>query len=211
MTGDIGATNSRISLYQAIESPPGVSLRLLHQETFPSQKHASLLEILRVFLVRHPAQVNLACFGIPGPVQGETSVTTNLPWQVHAGKIGLGLGIRKVWLLNDLEAIAHGLLHLDDQDFAALNTTPLPGEGGNAAVIAPGSGLGEAGIYWDGERYHPFGSEGGHSGFSPSGQDQIDLLQYLLKKYSRVSWERLLSGPGIVNIYSFLRDRKSVV
>lgn len=150
----------------------------------------------------------MACFGIPGPIRGDTSVTTNLPWQVRASEIQRSFGIRKVWLLNDLEAIAHGILHLDDKDFHSLNPIPLPGEGGNLAVIAPGSGLGEAGVYWDGERYHPFGSEGGHCAFSPSTPMQIDLLQYLLRKYSRVSWERLLSGPGLVHLYSFLRDGK---
>ncbi len=208
MAGDIGATNSRISLYETSLSD-GSNLRrlkLLAHNTYPSQAHASLLEILKHFTRSLSVPPDFGCFGIPGPVKGETSVTTNLPWQVHASEIVRGIGLKKVWLLNDLEAIAHGLLRLDSQDLQVLNPTPLPGEGGNAAVIAPGSGLGEAGIYWDGERYHPFGSEGGHCNFAPADADQIEILQYLLKKYARVSWERLLSGPGIVHIYSFLRD-----
>lgn len=205
LAGDIGATNSRISLYETTPLDPN-RLNLLSHKTFASQEHASLLEILEQFTRSLSVTPDLGCFGIPGPVKGETSVTTNLPWQVHAGEIARGLGMKKVWLLNDLEAIAHGLLRLDNQDLIALNPLPLAGEGGNAAVIAPGSGLGEAGVYWDGVRYHPFGSEGGHCNFAPADADQIEILQYLLKKYSRVSWERLLSGPGIVHIYSFLRD-----
>lgn len=179
----------------------------MRAEVYASQRHASLLEILNKFVSSGPPEkIDLACFGIPGPVKGVTSVTTNLPWQILATDLEQGLDIRKVWLLNDLEAIAHGILYLDDQELTSLNMTPVPGEGGNAAVIAPGSGLGEAGIYWDGETYHPFGSEGGHCNFSPANGLQIELLQYLLKKYARVSWERLLSGPGLVHIYSFLRD-----
>lgn len=211
LAGDIGATNSRISLYEAsFLNGSNVSkldqLKLLIHKTYPSQERASLLEILQDFTRSLPKPPDFGCFGIPGPVKGETSVTTNLPWQVHAGDIARGIGLKKVWLLNDLEAIAHGLLKLDDRDLQVINPTPLPGEGGNVAVIAPGSGLGEAGIYWDGESYHPFGSEGGHCNFAPANADQIEILQYLLKKYARVSWERLLSGPGIVHIYSFLRD-----
>jgi glucokinase len=205
LAGDIGATNSRISLYEVSTSTPG-QLTLKSHNTYPSQEHASLLEILQHFTRSLGVTPDFGCFGIPGPVKGDTSVTTNLPWQVHGDEIARGIGIRKVWLLNDLEAIAHGLLRLDDRDLVILNPSPLPGEGGNAAVIAPGSGLGEAGIYWDGERYHPFGSEGGHCNFAPADADQIEILQYLLKKYARVSWERLLSGPGLVHIYSFLRD-----
>jgi glucokinase len=211
LAGDIGATNSRISLYEASflngsNIPRLDQLKLLTHSTYPSQERASLLEILQDFTRSLSKPPDFGCFGIPGPVKGETSVTTNLPWQVHAGDIARGIGLKKVWLLNDLEAIAHGLLKLDDRDLQVINPTPLPGEGGNVAVIAPGSGLGEAGIYWDGESYHPFGSEGGHCNFAPANADQIEILQYLLKKYARVSWERLLSGPGIVHIYSFLRD-----
>lgn len=201
LAGDIGATNSRISLYEGQQS----HLTKLTAEVFPSQHFESIDAVLLAFLKRQSRMPDFACLGVPGPVVNGKCLTTNLPWILEDVKIASTLGIRKAWLLNDLEAIAHGVPYLAPGELHSLTGfTVAPG--GNAAVIAPGSGLGEAILYWDGEHYHPFGSEGGHGNFAPSNELEIDLLRYLLGIFSAVSWERLLSGPGIVNLYSFLKE-----
>lgn len=202
LAGDIGATNSRISLYESRQD----ELLVLARETFPSQQFKGIHEILQKFTALHPSKrPEYACLGVPGPVVNGKCLTTNLPWVLEDSDIQSALGIRKAWLLNDLEAIAYGIPHLGTEELHSLTQfTVAPG--GNAAVIAPGSGLGQAVLYWDGERYHPFGSEGGHCNFAPADDLEIELLQYLRGIFSTVSWERLLSGPGIVHIYSFLKD-----
>jgi glucokinase len=201
LAGDIGATHSRLSIFDA----RGPKLVLLRKESFPSKEYRGIQEILARFLSGHPERPEYACLGVPGPVTGGRSVTTNLPWAVDGEEILSMPGFRKVWLLNDLEAIAHGLSALDPGDLHSMTSFSVVA-GGNRAVIAPGSGLGEAGLHWDGDRYRPFASEGGHCGFAPSDPEQIELLQYLAAMFQNVSWERVLSGPGIVHIYSFLRD-----
>src|SRR5262249_4959095 len=129
----------------------------------------------------------------------------NLPWHIDAAVLERELGISHVSLLNDLEANAHGLAELSDADFAVL-AAGAPGAIGNRAVISAGTGLGEAGLYWEGATHHPFPCEGGHADFAPTNDLQIELLQYLMTKFGHVSIERVLSGPGLYNIYQFLRD-----
>jgi len=130
--------------------------------------------------------------------------TSNLAWIIDAIQLSKAVGIETVWLMNDLQAHAYGIDDLGPTDFVAINKAD-PGVG-NAALIAAGTGLGEAGLYWDGSRRRPFPCEGGHSDFAPRNDLEIALLQYLLKKFARVSYERVLSGPGLMNIYEFLRD-----
>jgi glucokinase len=153
----------------------------------------------------HHLPVDVACFGIAGPVKDGRSETVNLAWVVDARHLAHRLHIDTVELLNDLEACAYGLAMLAAEDFVLLNPG-APGASGNAAVIAAGTGLGEAGLYWDGPRHHPFACEGGHSSFAPTDSLQMELLGFLLQEFDHVSWERVLSGPGIYNIYRFLRD-----
>jgi glucokinase len=200
LAGDIGGTHSRIALFQ-LEAG---RLRQELEKVYPSREHKGLDEILRVFLQETGASVEVACFGIAGPVlQGRVS-TPNLPWVVDVSDLRRQLGIQTVWLINDLLAHASGIGDLEAADFTNLNS--VEHSGGNAALIAAGTGLGQAGLYWDGAQHHAFPCEGGHSDFAPRNDSEIALLQYLLKKFGRVSYERVLSGPGLKNIYDFLRD-----
>jgi glucokinase len=153
----------------------------------------------------HDLPIDAACFGVAGPVRHGRSDTTNLPWDVDARELARALHIRSVGLLNDLEAHAYGIALLAPADFVTLNQG-APDASGNAAVIAAGTGLGEAGLYWDGQQYLPFAGEGGHASFAPSDPLQIELLRFLCHEFGHVSWERVLSGPGLHNIYRFLRD-----
>ena len=133
------------------------------------------------------------------------SKISNLPWVIDAREVAKQLRLNSVGLLNDLEAYAYGIDGLESKDFITLSEGAEEAEG-NRAVISAKTGLGMAGLYWDGFRHHPFACEGGHADFAPRNELQMELLAYLQKKYGRISCERILSGPGIKNIYDFLRD-----
>jgi glucokinase len=201
LAGDIGGTNSRLALF-AIEARRPC---LVTEQTYPSHTHPSLYAILDLFRADHRESVEQSCFGIPGPIHAGKSVATNLPWVVDSHELARRLGIAEVSLINDLEANAWGVHDLGPGDFEVLQTG-APDSVGNAAVIAAGTGLGQAGLFWNGKTHLPFASEGGHASFSPADDLQIDLLRHLLGRFGEVSWERVLSGPGLFNIYSFLRD-----
>jgi glucokinase len=134
--------------------------------------------------------------------------TPNLAWLVDAKSISGLLAIKSVWLINDLEAHAYSLAGLTSEDFKQLNAKAGAAKAGNAALIAPGTGLGEAGLHWNGARHLPFASEGGHADFAARTELEMELLRYLTNKFERVSYERVLSGPGLVNVYNFLRDTR---
>jgi glucokinase len=200
LAGDIGGTHTRIALFEN----GGDALTCVFEHSYPSRQYQSLDEIVGLFLHGREEKVDSACFGIAGPVHhGEVS-TPNLAWVVNAAQLARQSGIDSVWLINDLQAHASGVDDLKNDDLVALNQAE-PSEG-NAALIAAGTGLGEAGLYWDGERRHAFPCEGGHADFAPRNDVEIALLQHLLKKFGRVSYERVVSGPGLANIYDFLRD-----
>jgi len=202
LAGDIGGTHTRIALFQQ----EAARLKMLVERIYPSREHKSLDEIVSLFLSNEHVNVDRACFGVAGPVlHGEVS-TPNLAWIVSAVQLARQIGIETVWLINDLQAHASGIDDLVPEDFVALNN--IDSSTGNAALIAAGTGLGEAGLYWDGVRRWPFPCEGGHADFAPRNDVEIALLQYLLKKFGRVSCERVLSGPGLHNIYEFLRDTR---
>ncbi len=201
LAGDIGGTNTRLAFFSRAEN----LLKVEVEEVFPSREYANLDEIVARFRSHYPLELTQACFGIAGPVKHGRCEATNLPWVVDAGSLALELGLPTVGLMNDLKANAHGIAVLQPTDFATLNQGEANAEG-NMALIAAGTGLGEAGIYADANGYHPFASEGGHTDFAPSNELQIELLRYLLAKFDRVSWERVVSGPGLYNIYQFLRD-----
>jgi glucokinase len=143
--------------------------------------------------------------GVAGPVRGGRSKISNLPWIIDSRELAKQLKLNSVGLLNDLEAYAYGIDALESKDFVSLSEGAEDAEG-NRAVISARTGLGMAGLYWDGFRHHPFACEGGHADFAPRNDIEIELLVYLQKKYGRISCERILSGPGIRNIYDFLRD-----
>jgi glucokinase len=201
LAGDIGGTKTRLALFDLL----GDRLHCLAEEKYASRSCASLLEVVSAFVGKHRLRVKAACFGVAGPVRHGRAQATNLPWVVDAVELGQELGLARAGLINDLEANAHGLAALPPEDLLVLN----PGEGeavGNAAIISAGTGLGEAGLFWDGTRHLPFASEGGHTDFAPSNDLQSELLGYLRVRFGHASWERVLSGPGLVNIYEFLRD-----
>jgi len=201
LAGDVGGTKTILAVFEAGGRAPVV------EETYPSRDHASLDEILQSFLGRHRPGIEGACLGIAGPVKAGRSQATNLPWVVDAAEVGRRLGIASVSLINDLEANAWGLPALGPEDFATLQAG-APEAAGNAAVIAAGTGCGEAGLYWDGRIHRPYATEGGHTDFAPRDELEIDLLRYLLARHARVSVERLVAGPGLLNIYRFLRDTR---
>src|SRR5581483_5827446 len=202
--GDIGGTKVNLGLYDL----PGGRLHRLQEGTFPSRRYARLQDLVAEFLttVGSP-KIERACFGIAGPVRNGQVHLTNLPWEVKSADLAAELNIGAVALINDLEANGYGLAELPPADFCTLN----PGEPtatGNGAIISAGTGLGEAGLYWDGTKFHPFACEGGHTDFAPLTALDAELFDYLEDRFGRVSFERVLSGAGLYNIYQFLRDTK---
>ena len=204
LAGDVGGTKTNVALFEA----SGDDLRPVRQATFASGEHASLAEILQQFLhARSGEAVPVACIGVAGPVIEGKSHITNLGWELDEGVLAEMTGIGRVKLLNDLEATAYGMLHLRPNELASLNPKAEQRRKANIAVIAAGTGLGEAMLYWDGEHYHPIASEGGHVDFAPRTDQEIELLRYLRRELDgHVSYERVLSGPGIHNLYRFLRQ-----
>lgn len=201
LAGDIGGTSARLAYFELSKG----RLAVVAERTYHSREQPTLESAVKRFVVEQNIRVEVACFGIAGPVHDRKVVTPNLPWHVDAAVLERETGIGRVFLLNDLEANAHGLAELTDADYAVL-APGASGAIGNRAVISAGTGLGQAGLYWDGAAHHPFPCEGGHADFAPTNDLQIELLQYLMKKFGHVSIERVLSGPGLYNIYQFLRD-----
>jgi glucokinase len=201
LAGDIGGTNTRLAF---MEEHDGRFVPAI-EATFLSREHASLEAVLRKFLAANPQPISCAAFGIAGPVRRGRCDATNLPWVVDAALVARDLRLKRVGLINDLEANAWGIAVLEAKDFAVLNEGMTDPEG-NAAILSAGTGLGQAGMYWDGTLHRPFASEGGHGDFAPRNDLEIELLRYLLRQHQRVSSERVVSGPGLLNVYRFLRD-----
>lgn len=201
LAGDIGGTHTRLAIFDYGKSkvnPVSISV-------YPSRDYDSLYTIVRIFVKEQKIPIDGACFGVAGPVKHGRSETSNLAWVVDARQLANELGLKNVELLNDLEASAYGIALVEPQDFVVLNEG-VTEESGMAVLISAGTGLGEAGLYWKGDHYQPFPSEGGHADFAPRNDLETELLLYLLKQYDHVSYERALSGPGLYNIYKFLRD-----
>src|SRR5689334_16075322 len=204
LAGDIGATRTRLAAFQA----EGNKLQLVVEKTFKSQQHDGLQEIISTFVKTEGIPVHSACFGVAGPVRGGKSKISNLPWTIDSRELAAQLRLDSVGLINDLEAYAYGIDALETKDFVTLSEGLGDDAEGNRVVIAARTGLGVAGLYWDGFRHHPFPCEGGHTDFAPRNDLEVELFRYILKKHGHVSSERVLSGPGIKNIYDFLRDTK---
>jgi glucokinase len=200
LAGDVGGTNTRIAFFA-----PDELHRPQFAETFPSRDHGGLEEIVRAFVSRREIRVSVACVGVAGPVRDGRCEATNLPWIVDSRSLAKCLALDSASVINDLEANAYGLASLGPEDFVTLNAG-ADGAHGNAAVVSAGTGLGEAGVYWDGKRHHPFACEGGHTNFAPTTDLEVELLRWLQKAFGHVSWERVVSGPGLLNLYRFLRD-----
>lgn len=200
LAGDIGGTKTLLALF----SLDSKDLKPIFQKHYSNVHYTSLHEIIVEFLEENGIKPRLACFGIAGPIENGVCNATNLPWVIDSQKIKAQFKFDKVLLINDLEANAIGIEALTVKDLHVLRkgvTKPLF----NKALISAGTGLGQAMIFYDGKNYIPSASEGGHTDFAPQTEDEFQLLQYLQKKYSgHVSYERLLSGMGLVNIYRFL-------
>jgi glucokinase len=201
LAGDIGGTNARLAYFQ----PQNGHLSLVSERTFPSREHSEFGEIVTQFVDDSGTRPDAACFGIAGPVRNGRVETSNLPWVIEQSLLAKQIHLPATLLINDLEASAWGIGALAPGDLVPLNSVKGPSVG-NQGVIAPGTGLGEAGLFWDGSRHHVFACEGGHADFGPQGDLQIELVRFLQARFGHVSYERILSGPGLVNVYEFLRD-----
>ncbi len=200
LAGDIGGTKTRLAIIEVA----GTQVQVEREADFPSRQFATFEALLAEFLTDKQAPER-AAFGIAGPVRGRAVRTTNLPWYIEADVLQQRFGFKVCTLLNDLEATACGLPALGAEDLLTLQQGE-PDASGNAAVIAAGTGLGEAGLYWDGRQHHPYATEGGHASFSPQTELEMALLQYLQRRYGHVSWERVVSGMGLVDLHDFLRS-----
>lgn len=204
LAGDVGATKTNLALFKL----DGESNSVLKENRYSSQQYKSITEITNDFLKDQP-QPEACCIGVAGPVLNGKVNLTNLPWELDAHEIAKEMELAKVYLINDLEANAYGLAMLTDKDTLVIHkgSEKLPG---NAAIIAAGTGLGEAGLYFDGKLYHSFATEGGHTDLASRDKVDFELYEYLQKEFGHVSNERVVSGPGIYNIYSFLKNKKKL-
>lgn len=202
LAGDIGGTKTNLALFSSEAGPH----RPQAEATYASAQYASLDAVVAAFLATYAAPIEAACFGVAGPVVAGRAEITNLPWVIDSAALRVSLGLRAVYLLNDLESIAQAVPILEAEDIATLNQG-LPVRGGAIGVIAPGTGLGEAFLTWEGTRYRAHPSEGGHASFAPTTPAEIELLRYLQGQIGHVSYERVCSGIGIPNIYAYFRDR----
>ncbi len=199
LCGDIGGTKTRLAIFDLGDK----FLNPVAEETYSSQKYASLSKIATEFINNFGIPISNAVFGVAGPVLELSCNTTNLPWRIDAQQMEHELGISTIHLMNDLEATAWGIAALDNDDFSTLQKGS-ESSNGNRAIIAAGTGLGQAGMFWDGKKHIPFASEGGHCDFAPGNELEYALLAYLQHNKRRVCWEDILSGPGLTTIYSFL-------
>lgn len=205
LAGDVGGTSTRLAYFEADSG----ELVVRAEGRYPSREHASLYQIVRSFAARHGLKAERACFGIAGPVIGGEVNTPNLPWSIKAAELARELGLPVVQLINDLTANTYGIGCLKDEDLAVVNTGK-PDPTGTIAVVSAGTGLGESLAYWDGATHRPLPSEAGHADFAPRNEQEAELLLYLRSAHGRVSYERVVSGPGLVSIYRFLRDTRSI-
>jgi len=231
VAGDIGGTKTHLALFDWSKN----RVDPIRLETFHSADYTSLEDLLTEFLVpptpptpidesateksdaagaepkgleKEPVKFDAACFGIAGPVIQNRCQTTNLPWVVDGATLAKRFDIPKVKLLNDLEAMAHGILLLRPDEVEVLNVGTPPPHNQAIALIAAGTGLGESILFWNGSRYQPMPSEGGHADFAPNNDDEIELLRHLRSNYLHVSYERVVSGPGLHAIYDYVRDSR---
>ncbi|HEY1499552.1 MAG TPA: glucokinase [Acidobacteriaceae bacterium] len=205
LAGDVGGTKVHLALY-SFEHGQLVHVR---DERFPAHEYSGLQEIVRRFLAESSSpEITAACFGVPGPVRGGRLRLTNLPWVLDARELSAELNITHLFLINDLEANGYGIPELTADQIMTLNQGD-PAAVGNRALVSAGTGLGEGVLVWNGKSHVPMASEGGHCDFAARSDLEIELLHWLMKKFNgRVSFERVVSGPGLTNIYMFLRDEK---
>jgi glucokinase len=202
LAGDIGGTKTRLALVEV----KGTQANITREREFVSADYASFDELLAEFM-SNAGEIHSAAFGVAGPVHNDTVQTTNLPWRIEAEALRKRFGFASCHLLNDLEATAYGLPALQADDVFTLHAGK-PDVHGNRAIIAAGTGLGEAGLFWDGHTHRPFATEGGHASFAPRDALELDFAQILRERFGHVSWERVVSGMGIPDLYDFLLLRQ---
>jgi glucokinase len=204
LAGDVGGTKVHLALFDFAEG----KLSHVRDKRYPAREYSGLEEIVREFMGADKAFA--ACFGVPGPVREGRLRLTNLPWTLDSRELSAHLQIDYVFLINDLEANGYGIAELDATQIYTLSDGD-PRQIGNRALISAGTGLGECFLVWDGRHHTPYPSEGGHCDYAPRNEDEIDLLRYLRQKYNgRISFERVVSGQGLTNIYEFLREVRGV-
>ena len=201
LAGDLGGTKINIALYQPGEN----SFSVLRQQSFHSKDYTSLTDVIKQFAGNDKIPGTI-CIAVAGPVIDGKVKITNLPWELDSSKISNELNTQVVFI-NDLEANAFGLAALKKDELLNL-CEGSEEQKGNIGIIAPGTGLGEAGLYWDGRYYHPFATEGGHSAFAGRTTLDVELYNWLSKQYKYICWEHVVSGMGIHNIFRFLTEEK---
>lgn len=213
LAGDVGGTKTNVGLFEVAGGVP----RLVRTEKFRSAEHPGLAALLRAFLSRNvegeseserERRIEIACFGVPGPVLENRASTPNLAWEIDGALVARESGLPTILLINDLVATAEGIPLLGEDETVVLQpgAPEVPGHPGNRALLAAGTGLGMSLLPWVHDRWIPVPSEGGHADFAPRNEEEIGLLRYLRERFGRVSVERVLSGPGLFNVYSYLRD-----
>ena len=204
LAGDVGGTKVHLALFDFING----KLECSRDKIFPAKNYSGLEEIVTEFLGAF--KVTAACFGVPGPVRNGRLRLTNLPWTLDSNELSINLGITHVFLINDLEANGYGVAELTADQIYTLSEGDVS-QIGNRALLAAGTGLGEALLIWSDGSHTPYPSEGGHADYAPRNEDEIDLLRFLKQKYNgRISTERVVSGIGLTNIYEFLREVRGV-
>lgn len=201
LVGDIGGTKTELAVFSPVTA---LSTPLAHA-TFPSARYAGFAEMVHAFLTGFNVQIDRACLGVAGPVVSGQATITNLPWVISAAQLKDEFKLRSVIMMNDLEAMANAVPFLQRQDLHPLHAGQ-PALNGPLALIAPGTGLGEAFLTWDGTCYTAHMSEGGHGDFAPMNETQDALLRYLRSRLSHVSYEWVCSGMGLPNVYAYLKE-----
>jgi glucokinase len=204
LAGDVGGTKTWLALME----PHGGELRTVVEERYDSRAFGRFPDLLQAFLDRHAGTgaIHAACFAVAGPVQGDEVRVTNLPWHLAARPVRNILGTPRVRLINDFQAAGYGIDGLHQNDLAVLQGGTRRA-GAPRAVIGAGTGLGQGILVWQTDHYEPLATEGGHADFGPTDEEQVELLRHLQRRSGHVSYERVLSGPGLTNIYAFLRER----
>jgi glucokinase len=212
LAGDVGGTKVHLALYDFANG----RLNPIRDQKFPAHEFATLDDVVQKFLsgdgtdAARRKDILAACFGCPGPVRDGRLKLTNLPWVLDTRDLVKSLGIPHISLINDLEANGYGIPELAPESIFTLHEGDLEATG-HAGLMAAGTGLGEALLIWDGQKHRPIPSEGGHADFAARSKREIALLEYLRSTLNgRVSWERVVSGIGIKNIYAFLRDVEKI-